>query len=45
MSIIFSNENGEFLLDFDLFEMNMFEEDSHLDDDISSCIEQNRNVP
>ena len=29
---------------FDLFEMNMFEVDSHLDDDISSFIEQNSNV-
>ena len=41
MSIIFRNENAEFLSDFDLFEMSMFEEDSHLDDDISGLIEQN----
>ena len=44
MSIIFANKNAEVLPDFDLFETNMFEEDSPLDEDISSFIKQNRNV-
>ena len=44
MSIILANENAEFFPDFNLFEMKIFEEDSHLDNNISSFIEQNKNV-